>query len=371
MDEMRRRALEGLRESESSAIGISRRRMLEAFEAAQTVQARAALEAFRSLETTRSKAAFEAFKAFEAVQARATLDFIRNMPEIPRTALDSMRETMDQVIRATPLLDAIRENERQIASLFRRDHRAILDAIRTATESVQLDAVRKAVSTFDRLNLAQLGSIAGSASLVALSFNNPVLESAFASNSFARIVADSVRSALQSETFDASALQEVEELIAEKIGELPRDKVTAHGLYTIVLEIVLVLLTVGVEIGGVAYQVQVAKLLADEQNKQQIAENTKQDAKWTQALDFLKQTAENTARLVPETDPGKYYIVDREVVLRVKPQSKGTKIVVLFPNQRVLLVKDNHKWIYIEYFDYLEGIPRYGWAMKKYFRRTN
>jgi hypothetical protein len=371
MDEITRRALEAFRESESSAIGINRRRMLEAFEATQTAQARAALEVFRSLETTRSKAAFETFKTFETVQARATLDFIRNMPEIPRTALDSMRETVDQAIRATSFLDAIRENERQIASLFRREHSATFDAIRTATESVQFDAVRKAVSTFHRLNLAQLGSMAGSAGLVALSFNNPVLESVFASDSFARIVADSVRSVLQTHTFDASAFEGLEELIEEKIAELPRDKVTAHGLYTIVLEIVLVLLTVGVEIGGVAYQVHVAKQLADEQNKQQIAEKAKEDARWTQALDFLKQTAENTAKLVPEKDPGKYYVVEREVVLRLKPTTKAEKIVILFPNQPVLLVKDNHKWIYIEYFDYLEGIPRYGWAMKKYFRRTN
>jgi hypothetical protein len=371
MDEITRRALEAYRQSELSAIGINRRRMWEAVEATQTVQARAALEVIKSLETTRSKSALETFKSFETVQARAALDVIRNMPAISRTALDAIQGTIDQTIRATPFLDAIRETEREIAVLFRREHAATLDAIRAATESFQFDAVRRAVSTLDRLNLAQLGSIAGSAGLAALSFNNPALESVFASDSFAKIVADSVRSALQTDTFDASALEGLEELIEEKIAELPRDKVTAQGLYRIIFEIVLVLIAVGADVGGSIYQVQVSKQLAEEQNKQQIAEKVKADARSAQWQEFLKQIAENTAKLVPEKDPGKYYVVEREVVLRLKPQAKAAKIVVLFPNQRVLLVQEKHQWIYIEYFDYLEGLPRYGWAMKKYFRRTD
>jgi hypothetical protein len=373
MDEITRRALKQFREAESSAIGINRRRTLDAIEATQTAHARAALEAFKSVETIQSRAAMEAFRSFEAIQSRAVLDEIRNMPDLSRSALDAMKNLsdvysgiIDQAIRITPFLDAMRESERQIASLFRHEHTPTLDAIRTATESFRFDTVQGAVSTLDRLNLLQLGSIAGSAGLAALSFDNPALESVFSSNSFAALVADSVRSALQAHKFDASALEGLEELIEEKIAELPRDKVTAQGLYKTILEIVIVLLAVA-EVGGVAYQIHQGK----QQATQQIASETKDDARWAQALEFLKQTAENTAKLVPENDPGNYYVVEREVVLRVKPKPKAAKIVILFPNQRVLLVKDNHKWIYIEYFDYLEGIPRYGWAMKKYFRHTD
>ena len=366
MDEITRRALEAFRESESSALGINRRRMLEAFEATQTVQARAALEAFRAFETTRSKAALEVFKSFEAIQSRAALDVIRNMPAIPRTALDAIQGTIDQTIRATPFLDALRENERQIASLFRREHTATLDAIRAATESFQFDAVRRAVSTFDRLNLAQLGSIAGSAGLAALSFNNPALESVFASDSFAKIVADSVRSTLEAHRLDVSSFEGLEQLIDEKLADLPRDKVTAYGVYEIIRDSVLLLLTL-TQLGGMAYQINDAK----QQAIQQMETTAQREAKWAQALEFLKQIAESTAKLVPENDPGKYYVVERNVVLHIKPQTKAAKIVMLFPNQRVLLVNDNHKWIYIEYFDYLEGVPRYGWAMKKYFRRLD
>jgi hypothetical protein len=369
MDEMTRRALEAFREAES-ALGINRRRMREAFEATQTVQARAALEAFKASETVQARAAREAFKAFETVQARATLDLIRNMPEIPRPALDAVQRTIDRTIRAAPFLDAIRENERQIASLFHREHAATLDAIRAATESFQLDAVRTAINTFDRLNLAQLGSIAGSAGLAALSFNNPALESVFRPDSFAKIVADSVRSALQAHTLDASAFEGLEEIVEERIAELPRDKITANGVYAIIRDIVVVFLAL-VQAGGVVYQIYDGKQQAAEQNKQHIEEKAQQDERWAQALKFLKQTADNTAKLVPEKDPGKYYVVQRDVVLRLKPQSKAAKIVVLFPNQRVLLMQENHKWIYIQYFDYLEGIPRYGWAMKKYFRRSD
>jgi hypothetical protein len=62
-------------------------------------------------------------------------------------------------------------------------------------------------------------------------------------------------------------------------------------------------------------------------------------------------------------------VVERQVVLRLKPSNRGAKIVILFPNQKVLLIEEKHKWIYIEYFDYLEAIPKYGWANKKYLKR--
>ncbi len=342
MDELTKRTLERIRDAESSALGINRSMMMDAYESAHS---------------------------------RAALDAIRNMPDFSRSALDAIKnlnlmysQVIDQALRATPFLDAIRENERQIARMFRYEHTAMLDAIRAATE-IDFDAVHKAVSTFDRLNLAQLGSIAGSAGLAALSFTNPALESVFSASSFANIVAESVRSALQAHTFDASVFEGLGKLIEEKVADLPHDKVTAQGLYEIIRDIVIVLLAV-MQTGGVGYQIYDAKQQAVEQDKQQTVIAAQQDARSAQLLEFLKQVAENTAKLVPENDPGEYYVVERDIVLRMKPKIKAAKIVVLFPNQRVLLVKDSHKWIYIEYFDYLEGIPKYGWAMKKYFRRV-
>lgn len=218
------------------------------------------------------------------------------------------------------------------------------------------------------MNLAQLGSIAGSARLAALSFTNPALESAFSASSFASTVAESVRSALQGTTIDASMFEDLEELIEERVSELPHNKITAQGLYRIIFDIVIVFLTL-MQAAGTGYQIYDGKRREDKQATQQIETAAEQDKRNAALLQFLKQIAENTAKLMPKNDTGKYYVVERQVTLRVKPNNRSGKIVVLLPNQQVLLVQDNHNWIYIQYFDYLEGIPRYGWAMKKYMKR--
>ena len=44
-------------------------------------------------------------------------------------------------------------------------------------------------------------------------------------------------------------------------------------------------------------------------------------------------------------------------------------MVSLLPKQKSRLVQRRHKWIYVEYFDEIEGIPKYGWANKKYLKK--
>jgi hypothetical protein len=59
--------------------------------------------------------------------------------------------------------------------------------------------------------------------------------------------------------------------------------------------------------------------------------------------------------------------VDREVTLRLKPKAKSPVFGLLFPDQKVRVIQRRHKWIYVEYVDEIEGVPKYGWAYKKYF----
>ncbi len=68
----------------------------------------------------------------------------------------------------------------------------------------------------------------------------------------------------------------------------------------------------------------------------------------------------------PLEESSSYYIVKRPVNLRSKPTTKSSVITLLYPNLRVELIQRKGKWIYIRYFDYLEGVPRTGWAYKKY-----
>jgi len=86
---------------------------------------------------------------------------------------------------------------------------------------------------------------------------------------------------------------------------------------------------------------------------------------------LLKQIASNTEQRIPDKDENAYYVVVRKVAIRIKPKCKSAALAVLSPNQKVRLVQDNHKWIYVEYYDYLESIPKYGWANKKYLKRLD
>lgn len=72
------------------------------------------------------------------------------------------------------------------------------------------------------------------------------------------------------------------------------------------------------------------------------------------------------SELHPQADNNKHYVVDRSVNLRVKPNSKSHRFGTLYPNQKVTLLKEGGKWIYIEYFDYQDGVPKCGWVFKKY-----
>jgi uncharacterized protein (DUF1778 family) len=66
-----------------------------------------------------------------------------------------------------------------------------------------------------------------------------------------------------------------------------------------------------------------------------------------------------------------YYIVQRRPAnLLSQPKAKGTVIGRLYPNQTISLIKEKSKWIYVQYFDYIDGVPKSGWVLKKYLRRA-
>ncbi len=91
------------------------------------------------------------------------------------------------------------------------------------------------------------------------------------------------------------------------------------------------------------------------------------DQRFSELMKILSKIAENFDDKTANNKTS--YIVQRTVELKIKPKFKSHTIAVLYPNQQVQLVESSHKWIYVEYFDYLDGIPKYGWANKKYLVR--
>lgn len=83
---------------------------------------------------------------------------------------------------------------------------------------------------------------------------------------------------------------------------------------------------------------------------------------------FESHMIEQLVQLVPNDEPAVFYIVKRTVNLRASNSTKSSIISLLYPNQRVELIERNSKWIYVKYFDYIDGVPKMGWVYKKYLR---
>ena len=78
--------------------------------------------------------------------------------------------------------------------------------------------------------------------------------------------------------------------------------------------------------------------------------------------------AQLSQQLLPDNEAKTYYIVKRRVNLRANFNTESTIINLLHPNQRVELIEKNKKWIYVKYFDYIDGVQKMGWAYKKYLQ---
>jgi hypothetical protein len=80
-----------------------------------------------------------------------------------------------------------------------------------------------------------------------------------------------------------------------------------------------------------------------------------------EALECLT-TSEESAQI----DPAHVYIVRYRARLLVNPSMKSTKVADLHPRQQVLLLQRKHKWVQVQYYDYLLGTRVEGWVLKKY-----
>lgn len=82
-------------------------------------------------------------------------------------------------------------------------------------------------------------------------------------------------------------------------------------------------------------------------------------------MERVVEIAEQEVRA--ETD-----MVVRERVARIwaEPRRGAGVVAEAFPNQVVTLLEERGKWIKVEYYDWLAGDERTGWALKKYFARA-
>jgi len=263
--------------------------------------------------------------------------------------LPSINQQIVESLRHAAMLPSV-ELQSQVAQA--------LAGIAKSIGSIQADEVAKSLARI-REDISRVGGIAGSAGLAALRINQKAIFGSL-DITFARTVAESLKDAF---TEDAQqndiALARVEQLIEDKVATLPHNQVAAEGLWRMVVDILILLLAIG-QLGIGIQQ------LADSRQS-----SNAQAGQLPKLINLLRRIANNTEELVPKQDEGIYYAVERQVELKSKPKNSETTVSTLFPNQKVLLVQRKHRWIYVQYFDYLDGVPKYGWVNKKYLKRLD
>lgn len=138
----------------------------------------------------------------------------------------------------------------------------------------------------------------------------------------------------------------IERLFEERVGRLRPDFISREGMIQVLLAIIL-------------FWFQIYQSGEVEDRITNIIRGTE-----TRIL-------EEIAKLKPVESKEVFFMVSgRRVLLRSGPTTKKPVLGVLYPNQRVSLIEAKGKWIFVKYFDYLEGAPKSGWVLKKYLRRS-
>lgn len=149
------------------------------------------------------------------------------------------------------------------------------------------------------------------------------------------------------------------QVISTALEESGRTNLGQNTIYLIVTFVIATLLAL-TSIGISLYQIA--------ESKQSGLEQSKKDELM---LLYLKNISENSENADSDETSGIFYEVQRKTNLKLNPQPKAQTIGILMPGLNVKVGISKHKWVFVEYFDYIHGVPRYGWIDKKYLKRID
>ncbi|MDX6384541.1 MAG: hypothetical protein QOK48_2114 [Blastocatellia bacterium] len=314
---------------------------------------------------------------FSDLPDNETLRLARQLSE-NRSALNA---TQQFILDRSPTTSALEQMAvRAFEEIRRRQdsfaYKQVLDvfsgagsALRTVTPQLLLsDAQRATMEALKGLGSTALSQTAREASAVLLFqqqhlLRNAMMEAvrslrqpdnatlqAFGTDAFANTLIEHLRRSAETSAATEEAIKKLHELIDKKVAELPRGRVSMEALLSIIVAVVLFL-------ANIAY----LEIKEAQKTEAPIFTDTQ--------IERVAQAIETTERLKPQDDESAYYVVERRILIRVKPNNRSAPVAFLYPNQTVRLEKLNHQWIYVEYFDYIEGIPKLGWVNKKYLKK--
>ncbi len=171
-------------------------------------------------------------------------------------------------------------------------------------------------------------------------------------DSFAGNLALAFRDVIESSENQQEALDKVEAIVEEKFAQSSDSSFTTQNTLALIVSLLSLIV-------ALYFNSHNASISQESTESQQI--------RFEQLLKVIEKIAENTSRGSENSET--YYAVEREFDVRANPTFKSMKFGRLFPNTKVKLITEKHKWVYIEWTDYLEAVPRYGWINKKYLKK--
>ncbi|HCY74411.1 MAG TPA: hypothetical protein DHV28_00685 [Ignavibacteriales bacterium] len=87
--------------------------------------------------------------------------------------------------------------------------------------------------------------------------------------------------------------------------------------------------------------------------------------------DTSQRIEQEIEKITPNKEYAKIYIVRTKLNVRKESNSKSLILDTLFPNNKVEVIKEENDWFYVEYFDFVEGLPKTGWVYSKYLIKVN
>lgn len=222
----------------------------------------------------------------------------------------------------------------------------------------------RGLAELGKIDVNKISGLSGGVALAALRLSelreDPSIVPAVRA-SFTGELAERMRDVLDSEAGSDVDVTPVEALLGRKVESLSTGRISAEGLATLLIALLSLFYTYrGFEYSAKSYE------LAEKQALNSDKASAIQAQQLERLLEVVNKAVEGIERLAPENDPHTYYVSERTVTVRDAPDNKAKAVTLLSPDTRVRLVQRKHKWVYVEYFDFLEGVPKFGWVNKKY-----
>lgn len=247
------------------------------------------------------------------------------------------------------------EISRTLSSIdFNRIHSQVLEAIKrfNSIDKRILEDAQRAIRLAQN-NWSSVQAVFNSPAFAAL--NDVLTRTEVFHRSFLSDIAERVKQIVEQVENDAQdhAIDELRDSIIEQSKQLPTSTISFEGMLNLVFTLIALLITI------LTYREGQQE---DEHIQQQLRDLTQRIEK------LPEEIVPKLAPLLQGQTDSVSYIVERQCSIFTKPSVKSLLVGTIYPNEKVQLIRRKHKWIYVQYFDYLEGTAKNGWVLKKYLK---